>query len=362
MTDRSKTYAFQPDYGASPGESLAEVLEDRGMSQAELARRTGLSAKHVNQVILGEASISPEVGLRLEKVLQVPSRFWTTLDAQYRDYRIRQEESVALEADIPWLDELPIAELVNRGYVRPRVSEVEVVRDVLAFFGVANRQAWRNVWTIPTAYRKSRVHDVKEPALAAWIRIGELKASDVKTNSFDRKAFRDLLPQLRALTLLQVDQWHPQLIKMCAEAGVAVVFEPEIKGSRISGVTRWIESDVALIEMSLRGKWADIFWFSFFHEVAHVLLHDRKRLTFVDGPPAKNEADDLETEANLFSSRTLIPAEYENALSVLRTKADVLDFASGIGIHPGIVVGRLQHDGHLKFNQLNELRNRYTFA
>ena len=151
-----------------------------------------------------------------------------------------------------------------------------------------------------------------------------------------------------------------RLVARCAELGVVVVFEPEIPGSRICGAVRWIDSEKALIVMSLRHRWADVFWFSFFHEIAHVLLHDRKRLTFVDGPPGDGEDDELEREANAFSSRTLIPAEFDSRLPELRTRDAITKFAEEIGIHR-VSLGRLQHDKVLGYNQLNDLKETVRF-
>lgn len=361
MAAAHQTHLYRPDYAVSPGDTLTEVLAERGMSQADLARRTGLSTKHVNQIIVGAASITAETALRLEKVTGVSARFWTNLEAQYREARSRLEESAALEADIPWLKDVPVKHLQKRGLL-PRVSGVELVRAALAFFGVATRDAWTTVWAAPTAYRKSRVHDSDPYALATWLRIGELEATSVETKPFDRRALRDAIQQLRQLTTLAPDDWNPRLITICASVGVVVVFEPEVPGSRVCGAVRWLDSDRALVMMSLRHKWADVFWFSFFHEIAHVLLHDRKRLTFVDGPPENGEHDDLELEANAFASRTLIPTEYDHQLPLLRTTAAIRAFAEEIDIHPGIVVGRLQHEGHIPFSRFNNLKARYEFA
>ena len=291
----------------------------------------------------------------------MPARFWTNLEAQYREIRSRQDESAALEADLPWLMELPIAHLQKRGLLA-KATGVDLLREALAFFGVATRDAWKTVWATPTAYRKSRVHDSDPYSLAAWLRIGELESVSVDAEPFDRRALRDAIPRLRSLTTLEPKAWHPQLVAICAAAGVVVVFEPEVPGSRVCGAVRWIDSDRALVMMSLRYKWADVFWFSFFHEIAHVLLHDRKRLTFVDGPPENGEHDELELEANAFASRTLIPTEFDSILPELRTKAAIRSFAAQIGVHPGIVLGRLQHDRHLPFSRFPELKAKYEFA
>ena len=76
--------AYTPDYAVSPGETLAEMLNERGMSQAELARRTGISTKHINLILKGSAPISPETALKLERVLNVSARVWNALEANYR--------------------------------------------------------------------------------------------------------------------------------------------------------------------------------------------------------------------------------------------------------------------------------------
>ncbi len=353
---------FSPDFAVAPGETLSELLDDNGMSQAELARRTGLSAKHINQIVSGDASITAETAIRLERVTKVPSRFWLNLEAQYQDLVTRQREALILQADVPWLKELPVRELLKRGYLKRSDVTVDPLRQVLAFFGVVNRGAWGTIWQVPTAYRTSRVLDVNGPALATWLRIGELKAIGVEAKPFSKKALQAIIPELRSLTVTSSEIWEPKLKSLCASVGVVVIFEPEIPGSRISGAVRWVESDRALVQMSLRHRWGDIFWFSFFHEIAHVLLHDRKRLTFVDGPPKDGNGDDLELEADAFASHTLVPKQYDAHLQSLDSPRAVKSFAAQLGIHPGVVVGRLQHDRLLSYSAMNNLRVRYEFA
>jgi HTH-type transcriptional regulator / antitoxin HigA len=360
MAEGRQTYAYAPDYAVAPGDTLAEVLVERGMSQAELARRTDLSAKHVNQIMQGEAPISTDIALRFERVTHVSAQFWTQLEAQYRQQQSRETEAHALASDVGWLRSFPVTELVRRGWVGRRSDPVDQLRDVLSFFGVASPKAWRAIWDVPTAYRKSRAFKSNLPALAAWLRIGELRAQDIDCSAFSRRGFRSVLGEIRRLTQVRDPAtWLPQLQSMCAAYGVAVVIEKEISGARINGAVRWLASDLALIELSLRHRWADIFWFSFFHEAGHILLHERKRQTIIDGTGA---GDDLESEADAFASRVLIPSPYEDELLELRTAAQIRDFAARIEVSPGVVVGRLQHEGKLEYSQLNSLRNRFRFG
>ena len=274
-----------------------------------------------------------------------------------------QEISTPLEDHIDEIRALAVGapELVRRGFIRKDVEPVERLRDLLAF-KVASPDAWGQVWAAPTAYRQSQAFDVDYGALAAWLRIGEIRSEKSDLPPFDRAAFRDALPRIRALTTLEDPaQWLPRLEGICAAAGVALVIEPEIVGARINGAVRWLPSGRPLIQQSLRHRWADIFWFTFFHESGHVLLHDRKRFTIVDG--SGSDADNsMEREADDFAGRILLPRTFDARLATTRSRAQVLALAAEAGVHPGIVVGRLQHDKVIPYRYLNGLRTRLTFT
>jgi HTH-type transcriptional regulator / antitoxin HigA len=363
MTAVPEHSRYAPDYALPPGATLVEVLAERGMSQAELARRVGLSAKHVNQIILGAAALSAETALRLERVTGVPAGVWTELEADYRVAQTRQEELARLEGHAGWLRTFPVNELIRRGYIRRDVADVERLRDLLSFFKVATPDAWQQVWALPTAYRRSQAFDVEYAALAAWLRIGEIHAGQLDLHSFDRAKFRASLSKVRELTVVEDPAaWLPQLKRLCAEVGVALVIEPEIKGARIHGAVRWLTSERPLIQLSLRYGWADIFWFTFFHESGHILLHDRKRLTFVDVVNPARTDDSMEREADDFAGRVLLPRAFDQQLARTRSRAQVLALARDAGVHPGVVVGRLQHDGRIPFSYMNGLRVQFRFA
>ena len=129
--------------------------------------------------------------------------------------------------------------------------------------------------------------------------------------------------------------------RLCAAAGVAVVFTPEIKGAPVSGATQWLTPDKALLQLSLRFKSNDHFWLSFFHEAGHILKHGKKEKFVEDG--GDNSAK--EQEANRFAEDFLIPRQRAGELGEIHTRVQILAFAGSIGIAPGIVVGRLQKMG-----------------
>jgi HTH-type transcriptional regulator/antitoxin HigA len=351
--------AYEPDLVLPPGETLAEVLDERDMTQTDLARRTGLSLKHVNQIVNGVAPITPETALLLERATGVGARVWSNLEVAFREFESRRAEESRLEADVGWLAELPVPELVRRGLIRRCERPVDTLREVCKFFGVANKSAWDAVWHKPTAYRTSRAFVSDPGAVAAWLRIGEIEAASRDHQPFDRAGLTSLLSGLRAFTA-EPDpaKWWPALVRKCSAVGVVVVAEPEIKGARINGAARWLAPDKALVQLSLRHRWSDIFWFTLFHELGHLLIHSKKDAFIND----IGKHSGVEQEADGFAAQTLIPRKYEPELAGLHTLDDVGVFADKIGVGAGIVVGRLQFDKRWPYNKGNALKQRFVFA
>jgi addiction module HigA family antidote len=353
--------AFLPDWASPPGDTLGDLLEERGMTQTELAERLGVSLKHVNRVIKGAASISADLALGLEKVFGTPAAFWTTREAHFQAARARLEQQAAFADAVEWAKQFPLAELRKRELIPRGGSGPEIVEGVLRFLGIASPGQWRDP---QVAYRKSLKTESEPFALTAWLREGELHAAEIDCARYDEDLFVDVLDDVRGLTRLDPGGWWPELWKRCARAGVAVVIVKSYPGEKANGATRWLAPDKALIQLSLRYRWEDVFWFSFFHEAAHVLLH-RKRGVFIEVAPKDRSSDavdlDLEHEADRFAAHTLIPAVHNRRLRAL-TLPEVDAFAQQLGIAPAIVVGRLQHERHLPYSHGNDLRRRFRFG
>jgi HTH-type transcriptional regulator / antitoxin HigA len=356
---RASALRYQPDYAIAPGATLRSTLEARRMTQSELATRAGLSLKHVNQVIHGTAPVTPETALALEKVTGVSARTWNMLEANYRERLVRQKDRKNLASDEEWLKSLPIKELQRRDLLPVGVDRGTLLEEVCRFFGVANRESWEQVWRSPLAsFRKSPAFKSDDAAMAAWLRIGELRASDVECKPYDAQRFREALRRIRVLTKEVPENFEPEVVRLCAESGVAVVFVPELPGTHVSGAARWLTPKRALIQLSLRHKSDDHLWFSLFHEAGHILLHSKKE-TFIT---AKNLSDEAEDEANDFAASLLIPKRFEPELRELRSLAEIQAFANRLDIAPGIVVGRLQREEILKWSQGNRLKRQFRFA
>jgi len=358
---------FSPDWISAPGETIADLLEERGWSQSDLARRTGYSPKHVNLLVKGKAPITEETALKLERVLGSTARFWLTREAQYREELVRTAERISLKRDAGWLGKLPLKDMVRFGWVKAFKDKSEQVAECLKFFGVASVQVWESQYRQPVAaFRSPAVFQRRDGksyngAVAAWLRQGEREAGKIFSKPFNKARFEETLAELRALTNeTNPSVFVPKLTALCAKAGVVVAIQPAPKGCPVSGATRWLTPNKALLMLSLRHRSNDQFWFSFFHEAGHLLLHG-KRLLFIEIEGEFNGKE--EEEADSFARNLLIAPEVASRLAVLpKTKTDVIAFANRIGVAPGIVVDRMQKESYLPWTHLNGLKVRYRWT
>lgn len=368
MTELSA--GFEPDWVSPPGESILDIADERGWSQTELARRLGFSEKHVSLLINGKVPLSVDAAQRLERVVGGNTGFWLAREANYQNHRARLEAAERHADWVPWLDELPVKQLMDSGAITKKRlvsgNKPYVVETCLHFFGVASPDEWRaHYGEMQMAFRRSRAEQSDVGAIASWLRLGEQQAERVHVPRYNRARFAKALAEIRELTCESPADFEPRMRHLLSEAGVIFVLVPAIPRAHVSGVARWLGPAQPLIQLSLYGKTNDKFWFTFFHEAGHILLHsgskEEKKSVFLDDPNATHTDDPQEQEANNWAGNWLIPVQYRDRLESLHSRVDVLRFAREIGIHPGIVVGRLQHDGIILPSWMNDLKQSFQF-
>jgi HTH-type transcriptional regulator / antitoxin HigA len=348
-----------------PGENVTEYLEAYGWSQSDLARRTGLTPKTVSEICNGKAPISPATALTFERVLQRPAHFWLGLQRNYDEFEARAKDSARTSSWHDWVLHFPLKEMRKLNYtLSSGKSDAETL---LNFFGVSSPDTWDKVWKASAvAYRQTQSFSAREEAIAAWVREVELVARGLSLADFDEDRLLGSLGYLRTLTRMTAENIMDPVQQVCAAAGVAVVWVPALKGTGISGCARWTSPKRALIGLTLRYKTDDQLWFTLFHELGHVLLHRQKRSFVIDNSEDLSdrfidpEMRAFEAEADQFSSDVLVPPAELGAFIRRNsfTSEAIHDFAENIGIGPGIVVGRLQHDGILQRHQGNALKQK----
>jgi len=332
-----------------PGETILEMMEEYGMTQKELSNRLGYSTKHVNRVIKGKSEITVEFAMRLELVFSLESSFWLNLESNYRIQLARKEELKELEKEKSIAKDIPYAEMVKLGWVDKTRKIEEKVKNLRSFFRVSNLTLIDDVYSY--AFREKGGEKSSDLAQAAWIAQGEIMASKLEVAEFDEDKLKSVVERIRELTLNKDPKFIEELTEICALCGIKFVLVPRLPKTYVHGVTKWIDKDTVLIMLSLRYKYGDILWFSFFHEIAHLLIHGKR---IVNKPINDTK---IESEADDFASKLLIPEnEYKEFIKDNNFTTNAIEMFSGkINIHPGIIVGRLMHDKYIAYN--NSARN-----
>lgn len=355
----TKRYAVPSTWISPPGDTMSDLLEERGWSRVDFAKRLGVTPKHVNELLKGRAPIHAEQALLLSRVLGSTPEFWLQREANYRAGLARLESLSTLAKEGDWLKEQPQRWLIEQKALQPRTHKGEQVEQLLHYYGVSSVSAWRQTYDARSiAFRASPAFEKRFSSVSAWLRLAEIRAESISCAAWDEKKFRALLPGLRALTgEAQVDVLVARLQRDCAQCGVALVAIPTPPGCPISGATRWLSPAKGQIVLSFRHRTNDHFWFTFFHEAAHLLLHSKK-LAFVEGLDGLDAA--LEAEADHFAREQLIPSAKVAMFRGIKSRQRVSEWASALGVAPGIIVGRLQHEGTLPRTHLNDLKITYA--
>ena len=366
MTEAT-TLSFAPDWVSPPGDTIADILEEKDWTQVEFAERLDNSPKFVSQLINGKAPITEDTAVRLARVLGSTEKFWLNREANYRAQLAQMEEKKRLESWVGWLEQIPVKELMKQGQIAKRRLDSKnkpfVVKDMLSFFGVASPEGWNNFYAgKELAYRRTKEEQSDLGAITSWLRIGELEAEQQECPNYNKGKFQKAVKEMRNLTVLSAAEFLPQLQQLCRDSGVVFVLVPSIPRAHVSGVARWLNPHKALIQLSLYGKSNDRFWFTFFHEVAHILLHGKDDIFLDEWSKGKDLPSEQEEEANQWARDFLIPSKYTAELAQLNSKEQVKAFADRMEIHPGIVVGRLQHDETISQTWMNGLKESVNFT
>lgn len=340
----NKNLEIEKELLTKPGDTILETLEFLKMTQAEFAERIGKTPSKVNDLISGKAPITVNTALQLEKVLGIDTQFWLNREANYREKIARIEQEEFLEQCIDWLKEQPIKELNEYGYLSSNKVGNELAEECLKFYGVASPTQWKHVYIdnyVNTDFRKSNKLTTAISNMAAWLRMGELNLRKLEIPDYSKDEFKKILIQIKSLAENQPEDFAEQLELMCRAVGVAVIYSKSLSKAPISGATRWI-SGTPLIQITDRYKTNDHFWFTFYHEAGHILLHGKKDVFIEDFGEIENDQD-KEQEANDFARDWLLPDSFLEDIEDEISEGMIRKVARKYAIHPGIVLGRLQN-------------------
>ncbi|MCF6405137.1 HigA family addiction module antitoxin [Chitinophaga filiformis] len=274
----AKQNQYFPQTVPHPGETLGEKLEEMNMGPKEFALRTGKPEKTIIAIIKGDSSITPDMAVQFESVTRIPANFWMNHQRNYDEFVARKKRQAVIQEATGWAKKFPLAEMIKKGWLPAVTTIQEKTTEMLTFFGFSSHTAWEDYYfkqQLKVAFRISLAQTAEPYAISAWLRKGELQAMELDAKVYSEKKFKDALPKLKSIRENHPDEFFSQLQRICLEAGVKVVYTPRINKAPISGSTRWL-NDTPFIQLTGPDNDSNSFWFTFFHEAGHILLHGKK--------------------------------------------------------------------------------------
>ncbi|MFA8449588.1 MAG: hypothetical protein ACEPOW_02715 [Bacteroidales bacterium] len=338
-----------------PGDTLSETLETVGISFQEFSERSGWPVYKVEQVVRGEIGIDVHDAVVLERVLGVPVDFWLEREYQFRLKIALLKEENYLKNHTEWLKSFPVKEMRRIGWLPDESHKPMLLEHLLKFFGVSNHKQWEKVYFEQgkSYYSKLRLSPTTNTgAVFAWMRKGYIQGKERHLNPYRKNVFKSKLAVIKFLAFNHPLDYKTQLVRLCAEAGVKVVFTPVINNITVEGSSRWI-NETPVIQLSNLFQTNDQLWNAFFILAGHVFLHPRDQIFL---KKYKGGEVDLvrEEEAIRFAADYLISMDQMKELrkSVFSDET-ILEYSNLLNTHPGIIVGQLQKQRFLKGDEFD---------
>lgn len=351
---------YSPNWISPPGKTIKDILADKSINMKLFAQYLNQDITSVDDLLNGKKPITHEIAEILATTLGASIEFWLSRQYQYEEAIKALNASTLNQPLISWVKSLPVAEMIKHKWIENFHSNIEKAFACLNFFNVDGVDEWNKKHQLLLAqstFRQSSKFNQDYFATVTWLRKGELISNSIETKPWSESLFKEKLFEIRALTREESPKiFLPLLIQSCADCGVALSIVKTVDGCRASGATRFINPSKAMMILSFRYLTDDQFWFTFFHEAGHLLLHKDK--VIVEG----YEDEKLEQEANEFAENVLIPKESISELLKLgQNHKDIMRFARKIGISRGIIVGQLQKRGLISFQKFNDLKYRFNW-
>lgn len=364
ITMEAKKTGISRELVIHPGETISDVLEERGITQMELAIQTGVSPAYVCNVISGKKGISARFAFALEYALGVPKSFWLNLQADYEaelwelneNQTITEEERNArrdLEEIVRYFHEkgkMPVKQTMDESILS--------LRRILRYSNIANLKE-----IVPNGvFCMDSNKMVKPYILGAWIRLCQLAGENTRiTTMFDAEKMDQLIWEVKSVMLNENTNIQSDLKRIMKKYGIDFSIMKNFAGAPVNGYISLKQDGTYQMVVTLRGSWADIFWFSLFHELGHIANGDLgKSARFLDdGSDEKKEKKaDLFAENHLMDSKSYRTFTEKGIYSI----EEIQSFAETQYIMPYMVIGRLQKEGKIKADLFSDYKMRYRWS
>lgn len=345
-----------------PGETIKELLEEREMTQEELAIRTEYSAKHVSEVMSGKKNISSKFANALEYVFGIPTEFWINLQGNY-DKEILELKKInnIKEEEFDVLTELKdiVKYCEETGIIESGLNRSLTLLSMRKFLNVNNLMSIPNLPLQQVTFRGTKKVKVNINVLYAWKKICEYLTNKINiTNKFEKNTLIGKYEEIKSTMFLELDEMIIELKRIFSDCGIAFEIVHNFAGAPVQGYIQK-RKDKILLCMTIRQSFSDIFWFTLFHEVGHLLNEDFSN-QYIDYSFIESE---IEKKADLFARNVLINEDaYKEFMKNGKFDiATINKFAKSQNVKPGIVIGRIQNEFN-DYTFMSDYKERYKWA
>lgn len=350
-----------------PGYYLRDILDEMEMSQDEFAKRLGVSGKTVSQLLNGKIPLSNDIAMRLSAMLGISAETFLNLQKKYDEKVLKIESHKNMDEQTEMLDYIDYYNFfVKNGFLEKTTDRIKKVMNLCSFLHVSDLRILRRK-DLFASYRITVSNETEKNIVNAniWLQTALNIGTKIHTDIYNEKKLKDSVPRIRQLTMLPPEEFLPELTEIFRQCGVAFVLLPSLKNAGVNGVVKWYDNR-AVLAVSDRFSYADSFWFTLFHEIKHVLQRKKTKVIVSDCFVGDENEEFLEREADSFANETLInPTAFGNFISeyALRlSRFNIIEFAQSQDIHPGIVVGRLQHCRIIPYSKYSDLRVKFKIT
>jgi HTH-type transcriptional regulator/antitoxin HigA len=342
---------------ATPGEEIRKRLRDHGWTQDELAQVLGRPIQTINAIIQGKKAVTPEMALALAAAFGTTADLWMQLESQFRLSLINVDTNPIVRR-MKLYDYAPIKEMIRRGWIKIADSVEEQERIVCEFFEINSLDESPHILS---AMRKSSSSTALSSSQMAWCFRARRMARTMPMAAFDDRQMRSLKRDLRILAAYPAEAKNvPQVM---ADNGIRFVVVEHLSGSRVDGAAFWLDEHSPAIAVSLRLDRIDNFWFTLMHECSHIDHHDALSIDTEMGQEERVQPlmkEEIEKRADEEGAASLVPPAELNSfirrLGPIYAEPNIVQFAHRIKMHPGIIVGQLQHRGEIGFGHHKSLQ------
>lgn len=356
MTERVPAEVFPP------GELIRDEIEARGWTQAEFAEVLGRPGRLVSELIAGKRGITPETAKALGEAFGTGAQFWMNLEAAYQLSRVKIDATNAVARRSRLYACAPVKEMIRRNWIKPTENIDVLETSFCDFFDKRSVDAKASM--LAHAARKSSSYEEVTASELAWLYRVRQIAETMTVRPFSEISFSAALGKLK--TLFRDAKGVKSIPSILADAGVRFLIVEALPSTRIDGVCLWLNQESPVIALSLRFDRIDAFWFTLLHECAHVKQKDGLHgetivdvdLVSEDDEPVINKPE-KERRADEFAAEFIIPAKELRGFIVrvkpLFSKVRIQGLAARLNVHPGLVVGQLQHKRVIPYSHSREM-------